>query len=149
MSIQLCTDYSSTRSVPSAPPQSQSFSMRLRMEILQMLTAKNLNRPSRVPLSAFIVEDMTEFVQAHATYRFIILDEEEERPRLLVRFSCACLEGSSDVCVRDQIWLFKPSIRIAYMTRRHYAIPRSASMHAAKVLYKIIGPSTVPSDVKT
>lgn len=37
-----------------------------------------------IPISAFIVEDMTEFVQAHATYRFVILDDEDERPRLLV-----------------------------------------------------------------
>lgn len=28
---------------------------------------------------------MMEFVQAHATYRFVILDEEEERARILVR----------------------------------------------------------------
>jgi hypothetical protein len=42
------------------------------------------DRPSKIPLSAFIVEDMTEFVQAHATYRFVMLDEEDERPRLLV-----------------------------------------------------------------
>lgn len=42
-------------------------------------------RPSRIPLSAFIVEDMTELARAHATYRFVILDEEEERPRILVR----------------------------------------------------------------
>lgn len=39
---------------------------------------------SRVPLSAFIVEDMVELVQAHATYRFVLFDEEEEKPRLLV-----------------------------------------------------------------
>ena len=38
----------------------------------------------RIPLSAFIVEDMMEFVQAHASYRFIIRDEEEEKPRILV-----------------------------------------------------------------
>ena len=42
-------------------------------------------RPSRIPLSAFIVEDMTELARAHATYRFVVLDEEEERPRILVR----------------------------------------------------------------
>jgi hypothetical protein len=42
-------------------------------------------RPSRIPLSAFIVEDMAELARAHATYRFVILDEEEERPRILVR----------------------------------------------------------------
>lgn len=41
-------------------------------------------RPSRIPFSAFVLEDMLEIVKAHATYRFIILDEEEERPRLLV-----------------------------------------------------------------
>lgn len=41
-------------------------------------------RPSNVPLSAFIVEDMKEFVQAHASYRFVIHDEEDERPRILV-----------------------------------------------------------------
>jgi hypothetical protein len=27
---------------------------------------------------------MAELVRAHATYRFVILDEEEERPRILV-----------------------------------------------------------------
>lgn len=42
-------------------------------------------RPLRIPLSSFIVEDMMEYVQAHATYRFILHDDEEERPRLLVR----------------------------------------------------------------
>jgi hypothetical protein len=52
-------------------------------------------RPSRVPLSAFIVEDMMEFVHAHATYRFVISDEEDERPRLLV--SCI-LNFANDCC---------------------------------------------------
>lgn len=28
---------------------------------------------------------MDEFVQAHATYRFVLLDDEEEKPRILVR----------------------------------------------------------------
>lgn len=42
-------------------------------------------RPLKIPLSAFIVQDMTEYVQAHASYRFVIQDEEEERPRILVR----------------------------------------------------------------
>jgi len=49
-----------------------------------ILTKFALFRPLRIPLSAFIVEDMDEFVQAHATYRFVIFDEEEERPRMLV-----------------------------------------------------------------
>ncbi|KAJ7659973.1 HECT-like ubiquitin-conjugating enzyme-binding-domain-containing protein [Mycena olivaceomarginata] len=78
--------------------------------------------PSKLPLSAFIVEDMTEFVDAHVSYRFIILDEEEERARILV-------------------WLFKPHMRLAYTTQTQYALPRSASIRTAKVLYKLLGPS--------
>jgi hypothetical protein len=35
-------------------------------------------------MSAYVVEDMIELSQAHATYRFIVCDEEEEKPRLLV-----------------------------------------------------------------
>lgn len=37
-------------------------------------------------MSAFVVEDMAEFVQAHASYRFVIRDEEQEKPRILVGF---------------------------------------------------------------
>jgi len=85
--------------------------------------------PLKVPLSAFIVEDMIEFVQAHATYRFVIFDEEDERPRLL-------------------IWLFRQSIRLAYATPIQYAIPKTSSIHAAKVLYRIIGPSAASEDLK-
>jgi len=86
--------------------------------------------PSRLPLSAFIVEDMTEFVEAHASYRFIILDEEDERPRIL-------------------IWLFKPSMRLAYTTQTQYSMPRSASIHTAKVLYKLLGPSEAMGDLQS
>ncbi|OCH86338.1 hypothetical protein OBBRIDRAFT_738197 [Obba rivulosa] len=85
--------------------------------------------PLKIPLSAFIAEDMQEFVQAHATYRFIIFDEEEERPRIL-------------------IWLFKPSMRIAYATPTQYVIPKSGAIHAAKVLFKVLGPATSYSDVQ-
>ncbi|KAJ7869088.1 HECT-like ubiquitin-conjugating enzyme-binding-domain-containing protein [Mycena olivaceomarginata] len=84
--------------------------------------------PSKLPLSAFIVEDMTEFVDAHASYRFIILDEEEERARILV-------------------WLFKPHMRLAYTTQTQYALPRSASIRTAKVLYKLLGPSEAAADL--
>ncbi|KAJ7810749.1 HECT-like ubiquitin-conjugating enzyme-binding-domain-containing protein [Mycena olivaceomarginata] len=84
--------------------------------------------PSKLPLSAFIVEDMTEFVDAHASYRFIILDEEEERARILV-------------------WLFKPHMRLAYTTQTQYALPRSASIRTAKVLYKLLGPSEATADL--
>ncbi|KAF7316507.1 hypothetical protein MIND_00169900 [Mycena indigotica] len=86
--------------------------------------------PSRLPLSAFIVEDMAEFVEAHASYRFIILDEEEEKARIL-------------------IWLFKPNMRMAYTTQTQYALPRSASIRTAKVLYKLLGPSEVVTDLKS
>ncbi|KAF5379250.1 hypothetical protein D9615_005936 [Tricholomella constricta] len=41
------------------------------------------SEPTKISFSALIVEDMTEFVRAHATYRFVILDEEDERPRIL------------------------------------------------------------------
>ncbi|KAJ7485564.1 HECT-like ubiquitin-conjugating enzyme-binding-domain-containing protein [Mycena latifolia] len=86
--------------------------------------------PSRLPLSAFIVEDMSEFVEAHASYRFIILDEEDERARILV-------------------WLFKPNMRLAYTTQTHYSLPRSASVRTAKVLYKLLGPSEATADLKS
>ncbi|KAG5719216.1 hypothetical protein E4T56_gene13409 [Termitomyces sp. T112] len=86
--------------------------------------------PFRIPLSAFLVEDMTEFVRAHATYRFVILDDEEELPRIL-------------------IWLFKPSIQLAYTTPTPYVIQKSASIHAAKVLFKILTSSERTSDLRT
>ncbi|KAG6829711.1 hypothetical protein H0H92_003746 [Tricholoma furcatifolium] len=85
--------------------------------------------PSKIPFSAFLVEDMVEFVRAHATHRFVISDEEEELPRIL-------------------IWLFKPSIRLAYTAPTPYAIPKSASIHAAKVLFKTLTPSERTSDLK-
>ena len=68
---------------------------------------------------------MAEFVHAHATYRFVIVDEEEEKPRILV-------------------WLFKPSMRISYVTPTQFVIPRVGSIRGAKVLYKLLGP-TVPT----
>ncbi|KAI0049166.1 hypothetical protein FA95DRAFT_1538607 [Auriscalpium vulgare] len=84
--------------------------------------------PLRIPLSAFIVEDMAELARAHATYRFVVVDEEEERPRLLV-------------------WLFKPNIRLSYLTQSPYLLPKQGTFQAAKVLYKIIGPSTTYTDL--
>ncbi|KAJ3715053.1 HECT-like ubiquitin-conjugating enzyme-binding-domain-containing protein [Lentinula raphanica] len=86
--------------------------------------------PLRIPLSAFVVEDMVEFVHAHASYRFVISDEEDERPRML-------------------IWLFKPNLQLAYSTSKRYAIAGSGSMNAAKVLYKLMGPSEANLELKT
>ncbi|CAL1699135.1 unnamed protein product [Somion occarium] len=87
------------------------------------------SEPSKLPLSAFIFEDMNEFVQAHATYRFVIVDEEDDRPRILV-------------------WLFKPNMRLSYTTPSQFLIPKSGSIRAAKVLFKLLAPST-PSDLHT
>ncbi|PIL23105.1 hypothetical protein GSI_14414 [Ganoderma sinense ZZ0214-1] len=84
--------------------------------------------PSRLPLSAFIAEDMNEFVHAHATYRFVIFDEEEERPRLL-------------------IWLFKPSMRLSYAIPTQYVLAKSASIRAGKVLFKILDTAAAYSDL--
>ncbi|KAA1472522.1 hypothetical protein DENSPDRAFT_838816 [Dentipellis sp. KUC8613] len=86
------------------------------------------SEPVRIPLSAFIVQDMVELAQAHATYRFVILDEEEERPRLL-------------------IWLFKPSMYLSYSAPIHYSIPKRGAIQAAKVLYKTVGPSMPYTDL--
>lgn len=67
-------------------PMSPSVEYVSRYPPYRTLKADPHNRPIRVPLSAFIVEDMNEYVHAHATYRFVIADEEEERPRILVCF---------------------------------------------------------------
>jgi len=52
-------------------------------------------RPIRFPLSVFVVSDMLELAQAHASYRFSIADESTNQIKLL-------------------IWLFNPSVRISY-----------------------------------
>ncbi|KAF8549610.1 hypothetical protein OG21DRAFT_1469812 [Imleria badia] len=83
----------------------------------------------RIPMSAFVLHDMQEHVQAHATYRFVLSDEEDEKPRLL-------------------IWLFKPRMRISYMLPAPALLPKSGTVDASKVLYKILGPTSAPSDLK-
>ncbi|KAK7681493.1 hypothetical protein QCA50_015585 [Cerrena zonata] len=82
-----------------------------------------MSEPLKLPLSAFIVEDMNEFVQAHATYRFVVVDEEDDRPRIL-------------------IWLFKPNMRLSYTTPSQFLIPKNGSIRGAKVLFKLLVPST-------
>ncbi|KAL4072538.1 HECT-like ubiquitin-conjugating enzyme-binding-domain-containing protein [Scleroderma yunnanense] len=82
----------------------------------------------KIPMSAFIVRDMLEHVRAHATYRFVLSDEEEEKPRLLV-------------------WLFKPKIRMSYMLASPLLLPKNDSLDASKVLYKILGPDST-TDIK-
>lgn len=75
------TDWPSTRYALCLQDQSKS------PPFMQVIILSMLHRPLRIPLSAFVVEDMNELVRAHATYRFILCDEEDEKPRLLV-----CLE---------------------------------------------------------
>lgn len=82
--------------------------------------------PLKIPLSAFILQDIDEFVQAHATYRFVLSDEEEEKPRIL-------------------IWVFKPHMRISYSASSYKFLSRTASVSAAKVHFKILGPSVSPT----
>lgn len=48
---------------------------------------------------------------------------------------------------RLQIWLFKPSMRIAYSTPTPYLLPKVGNIHAAKVLYKILGPETASTNL--
>ena len=48
-----------------------------------------------------------------------------------------------------QIWLFKPNLRLAYATPLLYTLPKSGSIHAAKVLYKVLTPSERTVDLKT
>ncbi|KIY47523.1 hypothetical protein FISHEDRAFT_45130 [Fistulina hepatica ATCC 64428] len=94
--------------------------------------------PIRIPLSAYIVEDMVELAQAHASYRFIVHDEEEERPRIL----------ATDVLFFLKMWLFKPDMRMSYETSQVYAIPKRASMRAAKILFKLLGPAEASVDAR-
>lgn len=61
--------------------------------------------------------------------------------------------ASSGLCpefwlIYSQIWLFKPNIRIAYTTPKQYVLPKSGSIQAAKVLFTVLGPSTVFTDMK-
>jgi len=46
-----------------------------------------------------------------------------------------------------QIWLFKPSMRIAYATPTQYLLSKVGSIHGAKILYRILGPETASTDL--
>ena len=62
-------------------------------------------------------------------------------------YAPARLEFPTRTSRRMQIWLFKPSMRIAYSTPTPYLLPKVGSIHGAKVLYKILGPETVSTDL--
>ncbi|KAG8958908.1 hypothetical protein FRC03_008712 [Tulasnella sp. 419] len=65
---------------------------------------------------------MIEVQQAHAVHRFILKDEEDEKPRIL-------------------IWLFNPSVKISFNSAKQYTLPTDNSvLHVAKVLFFIVGP---------
>ncbi|KAF8314967.1 hypothetical protein DL93DRAFT_2045196, partial [Clavulina sp. PMI_390] len=74
-----------------------------------------------IPISAYVVADMMEIIQAHASYRFVIHDEEEEKVRML-------------------IWLFNPSVRVSHSVSRAFALTKTGSTSAAKVFFKLVGP---------
>jgi len=79
-----------------------------------------LVKPPRYPLSAFIFLDMMELVSAHASHHFAILDEEDDKIRIL-------------------IWLFNPSIKLSYAMTTCCGIPQEGTIHAAKVFYRLVG----------
>ena len=54
---------------------------------------------------------------------------------------------STRTSCQSQIWLFKPSMRITYSAPTQYLLSKVGSIHGAKVLYKILGPETVPTDL--
>jgi hypothetical protein len=115
--------------------------------------------PVRFPVSTFVVSDMLELSQAHASHRFVICDERNGDRRLA-------------------IWVFNPSIRVAYrrsndggMTAppvsplkgtfarhlyphghngRHPTItdvlPISRSLRAAKIMFKVLDPQGSEAD---
>jgi hypothetical protein len=81
----------------------------------------------RHPLAAYIIADIIELAQAHATYRVVVEDEETERPRIL-------------------IWLFNPSVRLTYSSGTQSFLSSKGIMQVAKVMFQVIGPSTANVD---
>ncbi|KZT60983.1 hypothetical protein CALCODRAFT_530291 [Calocera cornea HHB12733] len=84
--------------------------------------------PPHIPVCAYVVQDMRESVEAHACYHFILNDEEEGRPRILV-------------------WLFNSSVELSWSSRKSYFLPKEGSCTGALVFYKVIGPSKDPNEI--
>ncbi|KZO94252.1 hypothetical protein CALVIDRAFT_539298 [Calocera viscosa TUFC12733] len=84
--------------------------------------------PPHTPVCAYIVQDMRESVEAHACYHFILNDEEEGRPRIL-------------------IWLFNSSVELSWSSRKSYFLPKEGACNGALVFYKVIGPSKDPNQI--
>jgi hypothetical protein len=113
--------------------------------VLLLCTDQGFLRYDQVPLSAYIIADMLEVVHAHASYRFIIRDEEDEKIRILVSNKSSF--ALTELIIAVQVWLFNPSVRISHSVSRAFALPGIGSSHAAKVMFKLVGPTeTLPVD---
>ncbi|KAF8761369.1 HECT-like Ubiquitin-conjugating enzyme (E2)-binding [Rhizoctonia solani] len=100
-------------------PASEGITYRFKKYTTRPIAA-NFRFP-RVPFTAFVAADMVDLAQAHASYRFVIQDEETETPRIL-------------------IWLFKSAIQLSYAGATGSLIPPSGTITAAKVTFVIFGP---------
>ena len=49
--------------------------------------------------------------------------------------------------MQKQIWLFKPSMRLSYKASKNYLLAEHGTVQAAKVLFKILGPSMSDTDL--
>jgi hypothetical protein len=45
------------------------------------------------------------------------------------------------------MWLFKPNMRLSYRASKHYLLPEHGTIQAAKVLFKVLGPSMSSMDL--
>jgi hypothetical protein len=90
-------------------------------------------RPVRYPLSVFVISDMLELAQAHASYRFVISDEETDEKKLAVSATACRVAILRRVGVADhatQIWLFNPSVRISYRKATSSSSPLPSPLRA-------------------
>lgn len=47
----------------------------------------------------------------------------------------------------SKMWLFKPNMRLSYKASKHYLLPERGTIQAAKVLFKVLGPSMSSMDL--
>ena len=47
------------------------------------------------------------------------------------------------------MWLFKPNMRLSFKASKHYLLPEHGTIQAAKVLFKVLGPSMSSMDLGT
>ena len=75
------------------------------------------------------------------------MDEEEERPRILVRCYAALFQTATNTMA--QIWLFKPNIRLSYTTPSQFIIPKTGTIRGSKILFQLLGPNTSTIELQT